>query len=394
MARISLNAKTVAALKPQAERADYFDTNLPSFCVRVSRNGVKSFSVMYRHAGKLRRYTIGTYPRLSLAKARQEAKDALRDAELGEDPAAKKKVKRQEGSFEELAADYMTRWAKKRKKSWRDDQRRIDTYLIPRFGNIHASDVSRPDIRAMLEEIAERAPVQANRVLALVRKIFNWAISEDILEHSPCQSIPRPGIERRRDRVLSEKELRKTWRAIESQNPQVSAIFKLRLLTAQRGGEIMSMAWSDVDLEEGVWTIPAERAKNRLSHRVPLSRPVLKILQDLNGERKSSPWVFPRLDRPKGHFMAVQVAINRIRKASGVKFRAHDLRRTAASLMTGMEISRLTVGKILNHAEAGVTAVYDRHGYDAEKKDALDKWARRLMVIVSELKEAAEAPTK
>ena len=92
--------------------------------------------------------------------------------------------------------------------------------------------------------------------------------------------------------------------------------------------------------------------------------------------------------------MAVQVAINRIRKASGVKFRAHDLRRTAASLMTGMEISRLTVGKILNHAEAGVTAVYGRHGYDAEKKDALDKWARRLMVIVSELKEAVEALTK
>ena len=385
MAKLNLTARTVAALKPTTKRVDYFDTNTPSFCIRVTPRGIKSFSVLYRHAGRLRRYTIGTYPRMTLAKAREQAREALRDAELGQDPAAKKRAKRQEGSFEELAVDYVKRWAKKRKKSWKGDERMIHTYLLPRFGNVRASDVSRADVRAMLEEIAERAPVVANRVLALIRKIYNWAISQDILRHNPCQALPQPGIERRRDRVLSEKELKKVWKAIETQDRQVSAIFKLRLLTAQRGGEIMSMAWADVDLDEGFWTIPAERSKNALVHRVPLCPPVIKVLGVLSRSRKSSPWVFPRSDRPKDHFAAPQVAIDRVRKASGVKFRAHDLRRTAASLMTGMGISRLTVGKILNHAEPGVTAVYDRYSYDAEKKDALDQWARRLMVIVSDL---------
>src|SRR5690606_10168204 len=102
---------------PGAERADYFDTNLPGFCVRVTPGGVKSFSVMYRHADRLRRYTIGTYPPLTLADARDQAKAALRDAEMGEDPAAKKKERRQAGTFEDLTAEFMERYAKKRKRS-------------------------------------------------------------------------------------------------------------------------------------------------------------------------------------------------------------------------------------------------------------------------------------
>jgi integrase len=147
----------------------------------------------------------------------------------------------------------------------------------------------------------------------------------------------------------------------------------------------MSMAWSEVDESGGWWTIPAERAKNGLSHRVPLSSLAQAVLKDVKQRCNQLPWVFPSQRRGRHLEQMVQAAY-RIRNRSGVDFVPHDLRRTAASYMTGMGISRLTVSKILNHAERGVTAVYDRHSYDAEKRQALEAWARRLDEIVASKK--------
>ena len=147
----------------------------------------------------------------------------------------------------------------------------------------------------------------------------------------------------------------------------------------------MSMAWSDVDEGEGWWTIPAERAKNGLSHRVPLSNLASAVLEDVKQHGNGSPWVFPS-QRQGRHLGQMVQASYRIRHRSGVNFVPHDLRRTAASCMTGMGVSRLTVSKILNHVERGVTAVYDRHSYDSEKRRALEAWARRLEEIVARKK--------
>jgi len=163
-----------------------------------------------------------------------------------------------------------------------------------------------------------------------------------------------------------------------------AGIMKLRLLTAQRGAEVMSMEWDELDTETGWWTIPGEKTKNGLAHRVPLTAPALKIIKEMRsavGEGYSK-FVFPS---PKGlaHISNPQKALERIQAATGIDFVGHDFRRTAASLMTGMGIPRLTVKKILNHAEREVTAVYDRHSYDAEKREALETWANRLMTIVS-----------
>ena len=390
-----LTVRLLDALKPSKTRVDYFDESLPGFCVRVTKTGVKTFSIMYRHNGRLRRYTIGNYPPLTLADARRRGKDALRQVELGHDPAEEKKRERQAETFEELSKDFMERYSKKRKRSWREDQRIIDKYLVPRFKNVRAKDLSRSDVRVMLEAIAEKAPVQANRVLALLRKLYNWGISQDLVEHNPCQAVPRPGKETRRDRVLNADELREVWKAIEAEQPLVAGLFKIRILTLQRGAEVSSMRWEDLDSRGGWWTIPAERSKNGLPHRVPLDAAALRVLKNMKRERddaksesrRSSPWVFPNRRRPDAPIAELQKAVQRIRRASGVEFRAHDLRRTGASLMTGMGIPRLTVGKILNHAEPGVTAVYDRHSYDREKRDALDRWGRRVGALVSELKE-------
>jgi integrase len=147
------------------------------------------------------------------------------------------------------------------------------------------------------------------------------------------------------------------------------------------------MEWNDLDLDTAWWTIPAEKSKNGLAHRVPLTPLALRIIsqmQSLTAGTKTNQYVFPS---PKGNgpIENVQKAIQRIKESTGINFVGHDLRRTAASMMTGMSVPRLVVGKILNHVEPGVTKVYDRHSYDKEKREALESWSKRLMVIVSGL---------
>ncbi len=186
--------------------------------------------------------------------------------------------------------------------------------------------------------------------------------------------LSKPGAETQRDRVLSEDEIRAVWSACDAAPGIIADAFRLMLLTVQRRGEVLSMRWQDVD--GAWWTIPAEVAKNGRSHRVPLSPQALAILERRR-QRGKGPWVFPSptMDRPIEN---PQKAAAAPPPALEPDLRLHDFRRTAASLMTGMGISRLTVKKILNHAERDVTAIYDRHSYDPEKRTALDAWGRRL----------------
>jgi integrase len=390
MPSLTFKVKTIEALKPPVGiQVDYFDKALRGFILRVSPSGRKTFGVLYRHGGRLRRMSLGTFPPLTLAEARKMASDVLRDATQGKDPATEKARHRDADSFKDLAAEYIERYAKPRKKSWREDKRIIDNKLTPILGNIRAKDIKRADIRNLLEKIAIKAPIEANRVLAAVRKIYNWALSQDLVESNPCLGIPAPGEERRRDRVLTEEEIKILWKDLDNEELPIASTFKVRLLTAQRGGEVFSMEWSELDLVNGWWTIPAEKSKNGLAHRVPLSPPSLSLIEDLKfaatDKKKHSQWVFPA-PWGRGHLKNIQKCTERIRERTKLDFRAHDLRRTAASLMTGMGILRLTVSKILNHVEPGVTAVYDRHSYDNEKRQALDAWGRRLMMLISQLR--------
>ena len=322
MPRKHLTTKALQALKPTPDKqVDYFDETLPCFFVRVSPSGTKSFGVMYRHGRRLRRMSLGRYPPLTLAGARDEAKNAFRLSAKGQDPAAKKKLDRQDESFAELANLYLERYAKLKKKSWREDYRKINANLVPALGNIRAKNVTRADVRFLLSQIAARAPVEANRTLSIIKKIYTWAISEDLLAANPCLHIPAPGGRGiQKDRVLSEDEIKRVWKACNEEESLMAATFKLRLVTAQRASEVFSMEWSEIDLDNGCWTIPAHKAKNGLAHRVPLNRVAVRILERLN-KQSTDPtrWVFPGPQREK-HMnpRTAQKSIPRIRKRAGV----------------------------------------------------------------------------
>jgi integrase len=217
----------------------------------------------------------------------------------------------------------------------------------------------------------------ANRTLATVRKMLSFAVDQELIEHNPAARLGRPGgAEQSRDRVLTDAEIRTLWGSFAALSAEMGAFFKLRLVTAQRGGEVSSMRWQDVDLDSGWWTIPATRAKNKLAHRVPLSATAIDIITALRTDGvKADAYV---LAGARGRRQQTEAAATFTVK----DFRGHDLRRTAASLMAGGGVSRLVISRLLNHVETGVTAIYDRHSYDAEKRAALTWWDAKLAAIL------------
>ncbi|HXP77462.1 MAG TPA: tyrosine-type recombinase/integrase [Stellaceae bacterium] len=398
MPQVKFSSRGISALPaPGSGRVEYFDIGLPGFGLRVSAEGRRTWLVRYRVKGRKVKgsMTLGTFDadRFGLAEARDKAKDALRAAEKGIDPAEPVRKARRADTVKELAERFLEEYAKKRKRSWHTDERIIERDIVPEIGNLKASIVTRANIRQVLRTVMEReAPIMANRVLGLLRKIFNWAIAEEIggVEHNPCALIGKPAQENRRDRVLSVEEIATLWKALDDPAvrlpKRIRIALKLQLVTAQRKGEVISAEWAEMDRQnERVWTIPAEKAKNKLAHRVPLSTVALELLGELKPLSGKSRWLFPspKEDRPiVGR--AVNHALTKALDHLGVSnITPHDLRRTAASHMTGMGISRLVVQKILNHVETSVTSVYDRHSYDPEKRQALDAWARRLGEITA-----------
>jgi integrase len=387
--------KQIAALRPKSERYEVWEGG--GFGMRVSPRGAKAWIWVYHFAGRPRRMTIGTYPAMGLADARIKLADARKLLERGTDPGDRevqaRKAERAAETVSELAEAYLDKWARPRKRSAAEDERILRKDVIPAWGRRKAQDIARKDVIALLDRIVDRgSPIAANRTLAVVRRMFGWGLSRDIIPANPCAAVKAPGKETRRDRVLNTDEIAALWRSLDDPeiaiSPAIRLALKFQLATAQRKGEAIEAEWSEIDLTEGVWTIPAAKAKNGLPHRVPLSPLALDLLDAIRAlapHGREPRWLFPspRRDAPITG-PAVDHAMRDHRDALGTgDATPHDLRRTAASHMTSIGISRLVVSKILNHAEPGITAVYDRHSYDREKRAALDAWSARLADIVS-----------
>lgn len=390
---IDFNVKWLQYLKPSTEgRVEYFDSTARGLGLRVSEQGTKTWFVYYRVSGnpKLKRLTLGRYPSIPLADAREKAREALARANRGEDPAGEKQEDRRSPTFGKFAEEFIELYAKKHKRSWHKDELAIKKDLLPEWEYRKLKDIKRRDVHLILDRITERgSEIQANRVLALIRKIFNWGIERGVLEANPCTLMKKIAPENRRERVLSTEEIRTLWRAFRHLDPVIGAAFKMRLITAQRGQEVDTMRWADLDLDSAWWTIPAEVVKNKSSHRVPLSPLAVDVLKGLKEITGDSEWVF-RASRGK-HITNPQHTAKELRDDLGIDFVLHDFRRTAATSMASMEIPKEVISRILNHSEHSVTNVYVRHTYDREKRDALEKWAKKLSRIVIPHRKVAKA---
>lgn len=409
----------VKALSPKASPVDVRDGELRGLILTVLPSGRKQFSLRYRAKGKQRRLVLGDYPGLSLAKARRLARSKQTAIDSGADPAADRQAARRRptDTVEALATDYLAKHAK-HKRTAAEDERILKVDVLPYWRDRSVKGLTRRDVRALVERVADRAPVMANRVLAVVRKMLNFAVDHDWIDANPAARVQKPAPEASRDRVLTDDEIRRLWRILSNQptteekaapgrkravgsdddplcpiSPALAAALKVRLLTAQRGGEVARMRWADLALppddpkvaQVGWWTIPGEHTKNGQPHRVPLTADVIALIREQAREdRERGEYVFTAMGT--GSVMdRAKKAPSKIAALLGFEFRGHDLRRTAATKMAEAGVPRDHIAKVLNHVEGGprATKVYDRYAYDAEKRDALETWARRLGSILA-----------
>ncbi len=395
MPQIRFTTRKLANLPiPKAGQVDYFSDTEPGFAVRVSHGGAKTFFVKYVHAGKQRRMSLGQFPRVggdeersqSLAAARREMLAIKADVAKGRDPAAERQAERRAAitapTFKDLADEFLKRHAIGRdptephKRTWKEDQRIINTYLKV-WHRQKAESITRREVITLLDDIADRAPTMANRVLSCLRKVYNFGITKDRVTNNPAHQVPPPGgAERSRDRIYDAEEIRKLWVALDG---PTGDIYRLVLITGQRLGEVAGMTWNELD--NATWTVPASRMKSKRVHIVPLSEMAIDVLRKV--PRLNDEFVFPS-PKPGQPIRNLGKAAERVKEASGIAdFRSHDLRRTCGTGITSLGFPRFIMDRCLGHLEPGVGSRYDRHDYLQEKTAALDAWGAKLNEILT-----------
>ena len=387
MPTAKLMARSLGKLRATGAQTDYFDSgaNVPGFGLRVSAAGGRTWFLIYREPnGRQVRHKIGTHPPMGLEKARATARTALLGVQVNEsDPASAKRARRNAESFDKLADRFIEDYAKPHKRSWREDARQIRSMCLPRWQGRAAADITRADVRDLLGAVAKsRGGITANRLRALLSKLFRWAVSQDYIPANPASDLPRLAKETSRARVLTDDEIRTLWTRLDDAAADdvlpagVALWLRLRLLTAQRGGSVARMKWADVDFERKVWEIPAADMKAANEHVVPLSPQVITLLKERRKTVAADATYVLEGGRSRRQRLGVTAAI-------GIEdFKPHDLRRTAASGMARAGVQRFIVARVLGHIDRSVTGVHDRHEYLSEKRWALDTWARRLAAIL------------
>lgn len=384
MAKARLTVRRIQALRPpETGRLEVFDTTsgVPTgFGVRVGPGG-KAFFYLYRdEKGRLKRWTLGRHPSLTLSEAREAVAKIAGDQA---DPMGEKKQQREAVTFSRLTElfweDVSKRLRPTTKKEWR---RILDVELLPVFGDKQPRQITRADIRTYLRRKASTAPVAANRCFSVLRRVCRWGVEEELIEHSPVTGIKKPTVEHSRERVLDTDEIRHIWGAAGMELANWRAFVQWLFYTACRvASEGLSARWEDIDREERLWRIPVTKAGR--SHTLPLSSGAMAILEEMRPITGAGEWIFPGPDGE--HFGRYpQELAGRVRKNSGIDFKFHDIRRTTATELSRMGIAPHVVSAVLNHVSAGsaTTRIYSRYSYLPEMAVALERWSERLRQIL------------
>ena len=361
------------------------------------------------------RWVFAEYPAVSLADARKKHEafrelvrngicpKAEHEREATQE-AAKRAAEAAETTIVDLCERYIELYAKPTKKTWAVDQRQISADILPAWGKRKARSIERADVQILLDAIVARgAPVAANRMKALLSRIFRWARSRGYIHENPVDGIEAPAKETPKDRVLSEEEIRVFWGGLDETflSPRIKSVLRLILTTGQRPGEVAGMLYEEIREIDGfvVWSIPGERRKNGQAHTVPLSTLALEIIGEWKGRKG---FVFadangkPPTVLALGHTLR-KTLVAKVEEAAPKKhgkvrrrhiecepFTPHDLRRSAITLMSAAGVGPLIKPMIAGHTPAGITQkVYDLFSYLPEKSSALEAWGRRLKGIVT-----------
>ncbi len=393
MARRNLTTRFIESVTVNA-RTDFWDDGVRGLVLRASPSGAKSWSVVYTtDDGDKRRLTIGRFPAIDLQKARRKALDTVTSVADGDDPAGEKRARKTATTVADLAGLYVEKYAKRHKKTWQSDERILNVDVLPLIGTRRLIDLKKRDVLDVIDAKAETgALAQSTQILAVVRKMLNWAVDEDYIETSPAVGVKPRRKPVQRDRVLSTDEMRRIWNALPeaSISQNTADVIRMLFLTGQRSGEVCGMVRGEIDIDRAVWMIPSVRTKNGRPHVVHLSGDAIEILGTRLQAAEDEPGaaLFSRVGEPI-ESNAIAQATRKALQLFDQKWTPHDIRRTVATMMAEAGVLPHVVEATLNHISgfrAGVAGVYNRASYEREKRQALDLWAEQLREIVTEKK--------
>ena len=373
MPKRALSDLTVKRAKPPTNgQVDIFDAGYPGFALRVSYGGGKSWVYFYRIGGRLRRRSLGTYPAVTLAEARQLWRDAKHQVSLGRDPGWQRAS---DLNFESVAREWLKR-DQADKRSLKEVTRIVEKELIPKWGQRSIRDIRRHDILVLSDRIADRgATTMARRVMAYVHRLFRWAKSRDLIESNPATDLPKPGREVARDRVLTDAELAAVWKAAVEIGWPYGPAAQLLILTGARRAEIAELKWSEI--HGNTIKLSGARTKNAEPHDMPLSEQALDVLLRMP-RIAGSEYVFGKPLR-SGAWSNAKIKFS---AAKIQPWRIHDLRRTVSTGMNELGTEPHIVEAVLGHTVKGVAGVYNRAKYEAAKRAALKAWGAHVMALV------------
>jgi integrase len=355
---------------------------------RLRPRAGRFFFVLYRIAGagsRLRKYTIGPYGRVTLHQARVAAQKVFAARLEGRDPAAEKREAKRRivaDRVDDLLETFIAQQVSQN-RSAAEISRLLRREIGKPWAGKSIHEISKRDVVEVVTGIVHRgAPVAANKTLKAVKTFLRWCVGRVILDQSPAEGVPLPTKEVARDRVLSDEELARVILAARKIGAPYGGIVELLALTGQRREEVARATWDEIELARRIWTMPKSRTKNAKAHAVHLSPQSLAVLQHTG--KREAPFVFSTISAK--HFCDFARAKRRLDELSGVTgWRLHDLRRTCVSGMARLGVAPHVADKILNHQSgtiSGVAAVYQRHEFLAERREALDRWGAHVAKIV------------
>jgi integrase len=356
------------------------------FLLRVTPAGARAWCLNYRikNSGRMRRLTIGDVASWPVAAARERAAELRRVVDAGGDPLGAAEAKRAEPTVAELIAQFEREALPSRApRSQVEYKSMLRDWILPAIGRLKVSAVTRQDVEKLFRKItAEGKLARANAVKSLVSTLFTQALEWGMRSDNPASGI-KGNDEAGRERFLTPQELARLLATLDSRpahEADAVDIIRLAVLTGARRGEILGMAWAQVDLEAGVWTKPAATTKQRKLHRVPLSPEAVAVLQRRREQqgvasgrvvRLRDDQVF-RAGTSKTGGNALEHEWRSIRAAAGLEdVRFHDLRHSFASWLVASGLSLPIIGAMLGHSKAATTERY-AHLADAPLRNAAE----------------------
>lgn len=405
----TLTDTMIRAIHPADRRLQVRDNGAPGLFLIIQPNGKKSWAWRGRISGKPSKLTLGRYPAHTLADAREWARELTRKRDGGIDPIAERderaKADAAAAHLATLTVDvafnaYMEAEGNAR-KSAAEKRRMYNSNFKPAIGMLPLHKVDRDAIEAVIAGKFKTHPLTSNRLVSLIKRFFRWCVTRGFhlsrLAHDPTANITKMADEVKRDRVLSEYEIKLFLIALRQEEPAFSAPLTLLLLSGARRSEVIEARWDEFD-GTGDWHLPSERSKNGLPHVVPMSSTMLHIIKQIPNTG-TSPLLFASGKNPANAVSGISKVVKRVRSRMEIlaanegrtvpHWRLHDIRRTVATCMAGMRgpnnlplIMPHVIEAVLNHASghrAGVAGIYNRHAYYAEKKNALELWSKRYI---------------